>query len=399
MDSRRIILHVDMDAFFAAVEQRDRPGLRGKPVIVGAPPDQRGVVSTCSYEARAFGVRSAMPSREAYARCPHGIFLPPDMARYAAVSRQVMEILERFTPLVEQVSVDEAFLDVSGAGRLFGDGPEIARRIRAAIRDELRLTASIGVACNMFLAKLASELDKPDGLTVVPEGRAAIAAFLAPLPAGKIWGVGRVLQESLHRHGYRTIGDLQRADAVRLASQVGAHTAGHLLKLAFGDDPRELAPDTVEQSLSREHTFLRDVSDIARVRRALAALVDSVGARLRNDGRYAGLARIKLRWADFKTITRQCPLSPPACDDHSLREAAFALFDAEPKPKPVRLIGFGVAGLVDDRCEQMTLFDDPAPDRERQETLSHAIDDIRKRLGPDSLRRADTLPPSRDDPA
>ena len=396
MNSRRVILHVDMDAFFASVEQRDNPALRGKPVIVGAPPDQRGVVSTCSYEARKFGVRSAMPSREAYARCPQGIFVPPDMARYSAVSRQVMGIFGRFTPFVEQVSVDEAFLDVTGARALFGDGPEIARRIRETIRGELRLTASVGVAGNKFLAKLAGELDKPDGMTVVPEGRAEIAAFLAPLAVGRLWGVGRVLQERLRSCGYRTIGDLQRADPPRLGALVGAHTADHLLKLAFGDDPRELILDSVEQSLSREHTFLHDVTDIARVRRALAMLVDSVGGRLREDGRYAGLARIKIRWADFRTITRQRPLSPPACDDHSLREAAFALFDAEAKVHPVRLIGFGVSNLAETRCEQMMLFDDPVPGRDRQETLSRAIDGIRKRLGPGSLRRADTLPPRRE---
>ena len=389
----RTILHVDMDAFFASVEQRDRPELRGLPVIVGAPPDQRGVVSTCSYEARKFGVHSAMPSREAYARCPQGIFLPPDMHRYAAVSRQVMEIFGRFTPLVEQVSVDEAFLDVSGTLKLFGDGPEIARKIRAAIRDELHLTASVGVAPNMFLAKLAGEIHKPDGMTVVPDGRAAIAEFLAPLAVERLWGVGRVLQETLHTHGYRTIGDLQRANPARLAMQVGGHTADHLMKLAFGDDPRELALDTVEQSFSREHTFLHDVSDRPRVRRALAMLVDDVANRLRADGRFAGVARIKLRWADFKTITRQRPISPPANDDQSLREAAFALYDAEPQPQPVRLIGFGVGNLATERMEQLTLFDNPAPARDRQEAVSRAIDQIKERLGSTSIRRADTLPP------
>ena len=387
------ILHVDMDAFFASVEQRDHPELRGRPVIVGAPPDQRGVVSTCSYEARKFGVHSAMPSREAYSRCPQGVFLPPDMARYAEASRRVMEIFGRFTPFVEQVSIDEAFLDVTGARNLFGDGVEIARKIRAAIRDELRLTASVGVAPNMFLAKLAGEINKPDGLTVVPEGRDEIIAFLAPLDIGRLWGVGRVMKEALLSRGYRVIGDLQRADPARLAMQIGGNAANHLLALAFGEDTRELAMETVEQSISREHTFLHDTADKARVRRALAMLVDDVAGRLRADGRYAGVARIKLRWSDFRTITRQRPLSPPANDDMALRDAAFALYDAEPQPLPVRLVGFGVAGLVAERVEQLSLFDSPAPAHDRQEGVSRAIDRIKDLLGPRSIRRADTLPP------
>ncbi len=384
-----------MDAFFASVEQRDHPELRGKPVIVGAPPDQRGVVSTCSYEARKFGVHSAMPSREAYARCPQGIFLPPDMARYVAVSHQVMDIFGRFTPFVEQVSVDEAFLDVTGARRLFGTGVEIAGKIRAMIRDELHLTASVGVAPNMFLAKLAGEINKPDGLTVVPEGRAAITAFLAPLDISRLWGVGRVMQETLHSHGYRVVGDLQRSDPVRLAAQIGGNAAGHLLKLAFGEDPRELVMDSVEMSFSREHTFLHDTADRAKVRRALAMLVDDVAGRLRADGRYASIARIKLRWSDFKTITRQRPLSPPANDDMALRETAFSLFDAEPQPQPVRLIGFGVSNLVEERVEQLSLFDSPAQTHEKQENVSRAIDKIKDLLGPRSIRRADTLPPKK----
>lgn len=187
---QRTILHVDMDAFFAAVEQRDRPELRGRPVVVGAPPDKRGVVAAVSYEARVFGIRSAMPSAEAARRCPAAVFLPPDFARYRQASRAVFAVFDRYTPLVEPLSVDEAFLDVTGSRRLLGTGPEIARRIKADVRRETGLTASVGVATNKFLAKLASELEKPDGLTLVPEGRAAIAAFLAPLTVDRIWGGG-----------------------------------------------------------------------------------------------------------------------------------------------------------------------------------------------------------------
>ncbi|MBQ3811143.1 MAG: DNA polymerase IV, partial [Kiritimatiellae bacterium] len=209
--ARRSILHVDMDAFFASVEQRDRPELRGRPVIVGAGPHERGVVSTCSYEARRFGVHSAMPSREAFRLCPQGVFLPPDGARYMAASAKVFGIFDRYTPLVQGLSCDEAFLDVSGAEKLFGDAVSIARRIRADIAGELHLTASVGVATNKFLAKVASDLNKPDGLTVVPEDAEGIRAFLAPLPVGRIFGVGRVTGEALAAAGIRTIGDLQRA--------------------------------------------------------------------------------------------------------------------------------------------------------------------------------------------
>ncbi len=395
MSTERTILHVDMDAFFAAVEQHDHPELRGRPVIVGAPPDQRGVVSTCSYEARVFGVRSAMPSREAYRRCPQGVFLAPNMARYAEVSRQVLVIFERFTPVIEPVSIDEAFLDVTGARRLFGDGEAIARQIRAAVRAETGLTASVGVAPNKFLAKLASELGKPDGLTVVPRDREGIASLLAPLSVGRLWGVGHVLQGTLEGLGFKTIGDLQRAVGRSLASQIGGHTADHLLKLAFGEDPRELALATEEQSISREHTFPRDVRDPAQVRRVLSDLVEDVGSRLRADGRFAGLGRLKLRWADFRTLTRQRPLVPPCCDDHSLRTVAHALFDAEPQVQPVRLVGFGVAGLVVERSEQLLLFDDAAPARDRHEALSRAVDGIRRKLGEESIRRADAERPER----
>ncbi len=385
----RQFLHVDMDAFFAAVEQRDRPELRGLPVIVGSRPDQRGVVSTCSYEARVFGVHSAMPSREAYQRCPQGIFLTPDMSRYAAVSRQVFAIFDRFTPRVEPLGIDEAFLDVTGVQRLFGDGVAIAERIRAAIHDELHLTASVGVASNKFLAKLGSEIHKPDGLTVVPTDPAAIIAWLAPLPVGRLWGVGKVLRAQLEQSGYRTVGDLQRVAEPMLVSIVGRATAGHLIRLAHGEDPREVELDRTEKSISRENTFLKDVRDVALLRRTLHDLADDVGGRLRADGRFAGTVRLKLRWSDFRTITRQRRLDPPCIDDISLREAADRLFNAETLVQPVRLIGFGVTDLIAHRSAQPDLFD-PQPVRlERRERLSAAVDRIRAKLGEGSIRRAE----------
>ncbi len=394
MSDAREILHLDMDAFYASVEQRDRPELRGLPVIVGSPPNQRGVVSTCSYEARRFGVRSAMPSSEAGRLCPQGIFLPVDMPRYLAVSRRMHAILERFTPLIEPIACDEAFLDVTGAQRLFGTAVEIGRKLRAAIATELQLTASVGVAGNKFLAKLCSELAKPDGLLQAPREREAILAFLAPLPVGRLWGVGKVLRATLEQHGYRTIGDLQRLSRACLTSLTGPHVADHLLRLAHGDDPREVETGQKELSISREHTFLVDCRDRALLRTTLRDLVEDVGQRLRASGRFATVGRIKLRWSNFKTITRQRPLAPAACDDITLRELALALFEAEPLLQAVRLIGFGVSGLVDERsAEQPDLFTfaaDQPSQRERRERLSQTIDQLRANLGEKSVRRADT---------
>jgi len=391
MTQPRDILHVDMDAFFAAVEQRDHPELRGKPVVVGAPPDQRGVVSTCSYEARAFGVHSAMPSREAFQRCPQAVFLPPDMPRYAAVSRQVFAIFERFSPLVEPVSIDEAFLDVTGSKRLFGEPETIAASIRAAIRAETGLTASVGVAGNKFLAKLASESRKPDGLTVVPRDRAALLAFLAPLPVGRLWGVGKMMRDLLEQHGYRTIGDLQRASEASLAPIIGPHAAGHLLRLAFGEDEREIETDFEEKSISREHTFLADCRDPEMLRAVLRDLADDVGRRLREAGKFAGVGRLKLRWADFQTLTRQRTFPAPVCDDFTLRRLALDLFEAEPLIQPVRLIGFGVSGFAAERHEQLSLFEDPADRRDRDEKLCHTVDRLREKLGRDQIVRADRV--------
>lgn len=391
MTSSHDILHVDMDAFFAAVEQRDRPELRGQPVVVGAPPDQRGVVSTCSYEARKFGVHSAMPSREAFRLCPQAAFLPPDMPRYAAVSRQVFAIFERFTPLVEPVSIDEAFLDVTGSKRLFGEPDAIAITIRAAIREEIGLTASVGVAGNKFLAKLASESHKPDGLTVVPRDRAALLAFLAPLPVGRLWGVGKVMRELLENHGFRVIGDIQRASEASLATVIGRHAAGHLMRLSFGEDERAVETDFEEKSISREHTFPVDCRDPERLRAVLRDLVDDVGHRLREAGKYAGVARLKLRWSDFQTLTRQRSFALPVCDDFTLRRMALELLQAEPLVQPVRLIGFGVSGLAAERQEQMSLFDDPADRRDRDEKLCHTLDHLRDKLGQDQIVRAEAV--------
>ena len=384
----RDILHIDMDAFFAAVEQRDHPEWRGKPVVVGSPPNQRGVVSTCSYEARVFGIRSAMPSSEAARRCPHAIFVAPNMERYAAVSRQVLAIFERFTPQVEPVSIDEAFLDISGAHGLFGDNQAIVQQIRAAICEETGgLTASVGVATNKFLAKLASDMNKPNGVTLVPREPDAILSFLAPLQVGRLWGVGPVLRVQLEQAGYRIIGDIQRATTTTLATLCGSHTAAWLRRMAQGDDTREITTNWEEKSLSREHTFLTDCRDPDKVRTVLCALTEDVGRRLRAAGRFARTAKLKLRWSDFQTLSRQKTFTHAICDDFTLREAACGLLAAEPLVKPVRLIGFGVTGLTSIRSEQLLLFDDEASGRRKRETLSKTIDTLRERFGDDRIQR------------
>ncbi|HPR82595.1 MAG TPA: DNA polymerase IV [Pontiellaceae bacterium] len=392
-NSQKTILHIDMDAFFAAVEVHDHPELKGKPVVIGSPPDKRGVVSTCSYEARKFGIHSAMPSRTAFQRCPHAIFLPPNMPRYHEVSGQIMEIFRRFTPLVEPLSCDEAFLDVTGARYLFGDGPEIARRIKAAVREETGLTCSVGVASNMFLAKIASDLHKPDGLTVVPDSEKGIAAFLAPLPIKRMWGAGKKTQATLEAHKIRTIGDLQTVDPAKLAAWVGESSAASFRRLAFGLDDREIETASEEKSISNEITFDEDQRDAAIVEAALLDLADKVGTRLRRAGFYAATVQIKLRWKDFSTITRQRQLDPPCCDDITLRETALELFRKETLHSPVRLIGFGASGLRRTAdAPQLDLFQSPGKKTSaRREALSRAVDRIRSRFGGNSIRRGSNL--------
>lgn len=377
-----------MDAFYASVEQLDHPEWRGKPVIVGAAPNRRGVVAAASYEARAFGVHSAMPSREAGRLCPHGIFTPPRGSRYREVSEQVFAIFNRYTPYVEPLSLDEAFLEVSGARRLYGDPPTIARSIKKDILAETKLTASVGVAHNKFLAKLASELEKPDGLTVMPENEQEIAAFLAPLPVGRLWGVGHVTRKQLEDAGWRTIGDLQNAQPERLAACLGANAAERLQSLARGLDDRGIEIDTVEKSISREHTFLEDCSNRETIARVLGDLVDDVAARVRQAGFYATVAQIKLRWQGFKTITRQTRMPRPSCDNFAFRETAMCLFKREKLVKPVRLIGFCASGFQRSPGAQLELFGEDQRKAAARERVSRSLDAIRERFGPNSIRRA-----------
>ena len=390
-----IFLHVDMDAFFASVEQYDRPELKGIPVVVGSPPDQRGVVSAASYEARKFGIHSAMPSRTAFQKCRHAVFLPVNMSRYKEVSCQIMRIFESYTPLVQPLSIDEAFLDVSGARALFGDGKTIAEKIRRDVREQTGLTASVGVAPNMFLSKIASDMNKPDGLTLVPFEQVAIEKFLAPLPISRMWGAGKVTQKKLLSLGLSTIGKLQECDPKLLESALGAHAASTFLRLARGIDSRSIATDEKEKSISNETTFKKDLSDRAAIEFAYKRLIDKVAFRLRHAGYYAVTVHLKIRWSDFSSITRQLRLSQPCDDDITLRETGMELLRKNMQSRPVRLIGFGVSNLsLSDQlpAAQLSLFDTPDnPQHEKRKRLSHAADHIKERYGSRSIRRGSDL--------
>ena len=384
----RTLLHVDMDAFFASVELLHHPEWRGRPLVVGSGPHERGVVSTCSYEARRYGIRSAMPSRTAYALCPHAVFTPPHMELYQAVSDRVFEIFSHYTPYVEGVSIDEAFLDVTGSLHLHGGDPvRLGEALRAEVRRTCGVTCSVGIAPNRLLAKIGSEENKPDGLTLMPFEPEAIARFLAPKPVGILWGVGRKTLEALRPYGIATCGDVQRLGVARLASILGATAAETLAAYSFGraDDRVHWEPGE-EKSVSREHTFDTDESDRETVRRKLLELVGEVGVRFRRETRWARTARLKLRDASFETITRQMPFPQPARDDIAFRAAALALFDAALPPtrprgsRAIRLVGFGVANLQDHPGDDAApqLFDLPDDDaRRRRERLSETLDALK----------------------
>ena len=371
-----------MDAFFASVELLHHPEWRGKPVIVGSGPHERGVVSTCSYEARKFGVHSAMPSRTAYERCPHAIFVRPNMHLYQEVSDKVFEIFGHYTPFVEGVSIDEAFLDISGTIHLYGSARTLGEALRREIRETCGVTCSVGIAPNRLLAKIGSELNKPDGLTLMPFEPDEIASFLAPRPLGILWGIGKKTAAALRPYGLNTCGDLQRTPAARLEKILGSRSAAESLK----DQALGRASDVVnyepadEKSVSREHTFDEDTSDRGEIRAKLLELVEEVGHRFRAVPRWARTARIKLRDGDFNTITRQATFDLPARDDITFREKALALFDREPITS-VRLVGFGVTNFQDTPDDLgPTLF--PTPEdgrRQKRERLSAALDALRDR--------------------
>jgi len=397
MNRTRAILHLDMDAFFASVEQRDDPNLRGRPVIIGGL-DARGVVSTCSYEARRFGVRSAMPTAQARRLCPDGVCLRPDHLKYASVSRQIFNIFTRYTPLIEGLSLDEAFLDVTGSRMLFGDGVAIARRLKQEIQEELGLTSSVGIAGNKFLAKLASDLQKPDGLVVIGPGD--IERVVHPLPVRRLWGVGAKSAEQLDRLGLRTIGDVAKMDVERMRGFLGS-LADHIHQLANGIDDRPVETNREAKSIGQETTFTTDVTQRSFLEATLLGQVERVARRMRRAGVEARTVTLKLRYAPFRTITRSQTLGTATALEKVLYETVrLLLAKCEIGPgHAVRLIGLQCGSFVqpgaDERehAEQLSLFAEPqtavkaAPDPKQQD-LAKTIDKLKDKFGENILTRA-----------
>jgi DNA polymerase-4 len=383
-----------MDAFYAAVEQRDRPELRGKPVIVGADPRGRGVVSAASYEARVFGVRSAMPIGKAARLCPDAAFLPVDMEKYRDVSAQIMAILADFSPVVEPISVDEAFIDLTGTSSLHGPAPDAVRAIKARIRAETSLTASAGLAANKFVAKVASELRKPDGLVIVPPGQEA--AFLAPLGVDRIWGVGKVMATELAALGIKTVSQLQRMSPAVLTRRFGAHGA-HLADLAFGRDDRPVEPFSPPKSMGAENTFEVDCRDRGTLETELRAQAERVARELRAERLAGACVTLKLRFAPWQTITRSHTAEPTQDGLEIYRRVVDLLRRAAPAEgerleRPVRLIGVSVSHLGPAASGQLQLLDPAAVRRER---LAHVVDRLVRRFGDDVVKPASLLDPRR----
>ena len=386
MTDRRAILHVDMDAFYASVEQRDNPELRGKPVVVGGG-SNRGVVAAASYEVRQFGVRSAMPMSEATRRCPQLIRVAPRMSHYKDVSSQIFEIFRSYTPLVEGLSLDEAFLDVTGSRALHGSGPHIAQSIKNTIREKTRLTASVGVAENKLVAKIASDLDKPNGLAIVTTENCR--ETLDPLPVQVIPGIGRQTLSRLHAVNIQTIADLRLAADHDLEPIFGRFTQ-RTRDRASGIDSRPVVSDREEKSVSAEETFDVDLSDRSRMDRELLALAETTAKRLRKSNLQAGTIQVKIRQSDFQTFTRQKSLQPPTNNTEQIygmaRELLTAWLESNPDAR-IRLLGVGSSKLSP--AEQRDLFDfegDPA-----QDGVDKALDDIQDRFGAASVGRARTL--------
>lgn len=393
----RVVLHADMDAFYASIEVRDRPELRGKAVIVGAS-SARGVVAAASYEARRFGVRSAMPGFRARELCPDGVFLPSDMGRYARVSDEVHEILQRFSPDIEPIALDEAFLDITGSVNLFGGALSLGRKLRQAVWDELRLPMSVGIGPSKLVAKLACTLSKPDGFLYVPDE--AVTWLLHPLPVRRLWGVGPVLEETLVGLGIHTVGELAHADHARVAEAVGDR-ADALQRMARGLDDRDVEASLLPKSYGEENTFERDVLARDVVTAALTAHSEAVARRLRHDGYKGRTVTLKIKLGKarghrtsrtdagvrepiYPLLTRARTLPQATSDGHRIRDVAVALWDAANVGEPVRLLGVSVTNLEGGAMEQLDLFGT----RDTTDRLGPALDAITTRFGKGAIRRA-----------
>ncbi|MFJ4252703.1 DNA polymerase IV [Microbacterium sp. NPDC090003] len=380
-DTGTRILHVDMDAFYAAVEILDDPRLRGLPIIIGAP-DGRSVVSSASYEARRYGVRSAMPVSQAIRLCPSARIVMPHFHRYQEVSRQVMAIFESFTPLVEPLSVDEAFLDVQGVRRLWGSPGVIARLVRERVADEVGITCSVGVAATKHVAKMASTIAKPDGMLVVPAARTL--EFLSPRPVRAMWGVGPKAAEALEARGIRTIGDIRESSPEMLDRAVGSALSARLAQLARGEDARVIDTERVEKSIGHEETFEHDILDRPFLRAELLRLADRVAARLRRAQWEAATVSIKIRFDDFRTVNRSQTLSEPTAVGQRIGEAAQALFEQIDRRDPIRLVGVRAEKLQPAGGGGMGLWDDD----EDWRRVEGAVDDAVARFGNATITRA-----------
>ncbi|HEY0463464.1 MAG TPA: DNA polymerase IV [Polyangiaceae bacterium] len=392
----RFILHADMDAFYASIEQRDHPELRGRPVIVGAN-SPRGVVSAASYEARKYGVRSAMPGFRAHALCPDGVFVAPNMARYAEVSEQVHAVFAEFTPEIEPIALDEAFLDITGSERLFGGPLQLATQLKQRVRERTELAVTVAVAPNKLVAKIACTLAKPDGLRVVAEHE--VAALLAPLPVRRLWGVGPVLAQKLARLGLKTLGDLVSYDAHQLARELGER-ALQLQALAAGRDSRPVVSARVAKSIGEENTFEVNISDRERVSAALTAHADEVARRLRRSGYVGHTITLKIKLGQSRTrravrvpgelgdepvyplLTRAKTLRLPTDDGRVIRQVALELWDAAKITEPVRLLGVSVSQLSASQQSQLDLFSEGARPKRQ---LGVALDAIRERFVRDAI--------------
>lgn len=391
MPETATILHVDMDAFFAAVEERENPALRGRPVVVGADPqggEGRGVVATANYEARKYGIHSAQPISQAWRRCPHAVFLKPRGRLYADVSRQVFDVFAAYTDLVEPLGIDEAFLDVTASRRLFGEGPALARRLKDDVRDATGLTASVGVAAAKFVAKIASDLRKPDGLVVVEPGTEA--DFLAPLPVRRLWGAGPKALEKLRALGCTTIGDVAALDPEVLTRRFGDSLGGRFHRLANGIDARRVHTGREQKSLGKETTFDEDLTDRAVVERTLLGLCEGVAAACRRKAIAGTTVTVKLRFRGFDTVTRQTGVPAPADTVEAIWPVARELFrTADRRGAAIRLVGVTLSGFDGEPATQLGMFEPAGPPADR--VVAEAVDRLRERFGRDSVRRAALL--------
>ena len=380
----RWIAHVDLDAFFASCEQRDHPEYRQRPVVVGAQPGNRGVVAAASYEARQFGIHSAMPIAEAHRRCPDAVYLRPDMQKYQQASRQVFEILGDVTPVVEKASIDEAYLDISGLDKIIGPPDTIGREIRRRIHEATALTASVGIGPNRLIAKLASEAGKPDGLTVIPPDE--VLAFLAPMPVANLRGLGRQTQKIFNRLNIHTVAELRATPLATLQEHLGEKAAKSFHRQALGRASDEIVTDRRRKSISKEQTFGTDIRDHDRLHDVLRELAAQVGRTARREKLAGTVVTLKIRFEGFETYTRQNTLPAPTNDERLMLTTAWSLFTNGDLPdKPVRLIGVGISGWEEQQAAQADLFE-PAEQKVHDQKILEAIDTVTEKFGKSILQ-------------